>query len=117
MLRVVFVLWDHSARQNLLRKEQKMLRTVGLRTDLQHEIAAGRSLFAGTPSAKFTLVLLQDNSFSASPRTNGLGRDALSKQQNHNEQLESIGHGDSPQGADYIDRFCDWKLHICEYFA
>ena len=117
ILPVVFVPWDHSARQDLLRKEQKMLRTVGLRTDLQHEITAGRSYFAGTPSAKFTLVVLQNDSFSASLRTNGLGRDALSKQQNHNEQLESIGPGDSPQAADYIDRFCDWKLHICEYVA
>jgi hypothetical protein len=89
---VVFVPWDHSARQDLLRKEQKMLRTVGLRTDLQREITAGRSYFAGTASAKFTLVLLQHDSFSASLRTNRLARDALSKQQNQDEQLERIEH-------------------------
>ena len=43
-----------------------MFRAIGLLTDLQQEITAGRGpILARTASAKFAFVLLQDNSFSA----------------------------------------------------
>src|SRR6266851_1229344 len=98
-----------------------MFRAVGLRTHFQQEITARRRYpLARTASAKLAFVLLQNDSLSASFRRDGLGRDALSAQQNHSEQLDRMGHRRLSLGrrlyAEALDAGSAYACQSCEVF-
>jgi hypothetical protein len=83
VLSVVFVLWDTGTRWDLLREKQEMFGAIGLRADLDDELASRRGHpLAGAASANFAFVLLQNDWRNATLRSGVLNRCALDTQHN-----------------------------------